>query len=79
MYSWFSYNNVIIFGMIKQLSKVGNSHALIIDKTLMELCHLEAQGSVDIQVEGGAIIIRPARSAAMPVESGLLPVIVAAA
>lgn len=48
--------------MIKQLNKVGNSNALIIDKTLMDLCHFEPQGSVDIQVENGALVIRPASS-----------------
>lgn len=49
--------------MIKQLSKVGNSSALILDKTLMELCHLDPQGSVEIEVEHGALVIRAASSA----------------
>lgn len=49
--------------MIKQLSKVGNSTALILDKTLMDLCHLEQAGTVDIQVENGALIIRAASQA----------------
>ncbi len=46
--------------MIKQLKKVGNSNALILDKALMELVGLEENGDVQITVHNRSIIVTPA-------------------
>jgi antitoxin component of MazEF toxin-antitoxin module len=54
--------------MIKSLSKVGNSQALILDKTLLELIGVGERGEVELQVQGDTLLIRPARSDARRVE-----------
>ena len=46
--------------MIKQLTKVGNSQALILDKALLELVGLEDNGEVQLTVASGSIVITPA-------------------
>ena len=46
--------------MIKQLRKVGNSNALLLDKPILELIGLEEDGKVQLVVEGGSLIITPA-------------------
>lgn len=46
--------------MIKQLTKVGNSQALVLDKALLELVGLEENGRVQLTVDKGSIIITPA-------------------
>ena len=45
--------------MIKQLRKVGNSNALLLDKPLLELVGLEENATVEITVDHGNIIISP--------------------
>ncbi len=50
--------------MIKSLSKVGNSQALILDKTLLELIGVGERGEVELQVQGDTLLIRPAHGAA---------------
>ena len=50
--------------MIKTLSKVGNSSALILDKTLLELIGVEERGDVELQVQGDRLVIMPAKSGA---------------
>lgn len=45
--------------MIKQLRKVGNSNAILLDKPLLELVGLEEDASVEITVDHGNIIISP--------------------
>ncbi len=45
--------------MIKQLRKVGNSNALLLDKPLLELVGLEEDATVEITVDHGNIIISP--------------------
>ncbi|MBN2210159.1 MAG: hypothetical protein JW709_02075 [Sedimentisphaerales bacterium] len=45
--------------MIKQLSKVGNSSALLLDKALMELVGLEEGGPVQITVQDGVLMVQP--------------------
>lgn len=50
--------------MIKTITKVGNSHALIIDRTLMDLARLSPGAQVNVTVrEEGTIIIEPLRKA----------------
>ena len=39
--------------MIKQLRKVGNSNALILDKPIMELLGLEEDGQVQLTIQDG--------------------------
>lgn len=46
--------------MIKQLKKVGNSNALILDKAIMELVGLKENGEVQLTVHNGSIIVTPA-------------------
>lgn len=45
--------------MIKQLRKVGNSNALILDKALLELVGLKERGSVQLTVANGSLIVTP--------------------
>jgi antitoxin component of MazEF toxin-antitoxin module len=46
--------------MIKQLSKVGNSSAVILDRAIMELVGLEEGAEVQLTVHNGSLIITPA-------------------
>lgn len=53
--------------MIKTITRVGNSHALIIDRTLMDLAHLRPGAEVNVTVrEEGTIIIEPIRKTVNP-------------
>ncbi|UCD83650.1 MAG: AbrB/MazE/SpoVT family DNA-binding domain-containing protein [Deltaproteobacteria bacterium] len=45
--------------MIKQLRKVGNSNALILDRAILELLGLEEGGEVQLKVHNGSLIITP--------------------
>ena len=45
--------------MIKQLKKVGNSNALILDRAIMELVGLQESGEIQLTVHNGSIIITP--------------------
>ncbi len=45
--------------MIRQLRKVGNSNALILDKALMETIGLDENGKVQIAVSKGSLILTP--------------------
>jgi antitoxin component of MazEF toxin-antitoxin module len=46
--------------MIKQLRRVGNSSALILDRALMELVGLDENGKVSLAVRDGSLIVTPA-------------------
>ena len=50
--------------MIKTLTKVGNSQALILDKTMLELIGVGERGEVELQVQGDTLLVRPAGSGA---------------
>lgn len=53
--------------MIKTITKVGNSHAIIIDRTLMDLANLRPGAEVNVTVrEEGTIIIEPIRKTVDP-------------
>ena len=54
--------------MIKTLSKVGNSQALILDKTMLELIGVGERGEVELQVQGDTLLVRPAGSGARRAE-----------
>lgn len=45
--------------MIKQLSKVGNSSAITLDKPLLELVGLKPGGAVEVRVESRTIVLTP--------------------
>ena len=45
--------------MIKQLQKVGNSNAIILDKAILELLGLEEGSKVQLYVHNGSLIITP--------------------
>jgi antitoxin component of MazEF toxin-antitoxin module len=45
--------------MIKQLRKVGNSTALLLDKPLLELLGMTEKDKVQLTVSGGALVITP--------------------
>ena len=45
--------------MIKQLRKVGNSNALILDKPILELLGLEEGGQVQLTIQDGNLIVTP--------------------
>lgn len=45
--------------MIKKLSKYGNSHALIIDKPILELFNIGPTTELEITVEGNSLVITP--------------------
>lgn len=47
--------------MAKKLEKVANSHALVLDKAIMELVGLEEGGYVQITVRDGSIIMTPVK------------------
>ena len=46
--------------MIKQLRKVGNSNALILDKPILELLGLEEDSQVQLTIQNGTLIVTPA-------------------
>jgi antitoxin component of MazEF toxin-antitoxin module len=45
--------------MIKQLRKVGNSNALILDKPILEILGLEEDGQVELTIQDGNLIVTP--------------------
>jgi antitoxin component of MazEF toxin-antitoxin module len=47
--------------MIKRLSVLGNSAALIIDKPILELLHITPQTDLEISTDGNVLMILPVR------------------
>jgi len=45
--------------MIKKLQKHGNSHALVIDKALMEALGINEETPLQITVSGTALVVSP--------------------
>ncbi|HOD81191.1 MAG: hypothetical protein BWX88_02455 [Planctomycetes bacterium ADurb.Bin126] len=45
--------------MIKQLTKVGNSSAVVLDKAIMELLGLEENARIQLTVNGRSLTISP--------------------
>jgi antitoxin MazE len=45
--------------MIKRLTSLGNSAALIIDKPILELLHITPQTDLNITTDGKSLIIAP--------------------
>jgi antitoxin component of MazEF toxin-antitoxin module len=48
---------------VKQLSKVGNSAALIIDRPFLDQLNLSVGAEVEVSVEKNSIVVRPHRYA----------------
>ena len=46
--------------MAKKLQKYGNSHALVIDKALMEATGIGPETPLHVTVQGDSLVIRPA-------------------
>jgi len=55
--------------MIKQLRKVGNSNALILDKPILELLGLKEDGQVQLTIQDGSLIVTPAHPHAVSEET----------
>lgn len=49
--------------MIKKMIQHGNSSALIIDKPIMELLHIDDDTLLEISTDGNNLIISPVRDA----------------
>ena len=47
--------------MIKKLTKHGNSMALVIDKSILDLLQIEADTPLEISTDGVNVIISPVR------------------
>jgi antitoxin component of MazEF toxin-antitoxin module len=45
--------------MIKRLTKVGNSSAVVLDRTIMEMVGFDEGGQVQIEVHGDVVTLRP--------------------
>lgn len=45
--------------MVKTLQKHGNSHALVIDKALMEVLGINADSPLEVTVSGNSLIVTP--------------------
>ena len=52
--------------MIKKLTKYGNSHALIIDKPILELMNIDDQVQLKITISGKSLVITPIRKKKLP-------------
>lgn len=50
--------------MIKKLTKHGNSLALVIDKGILDLLHIDADTPLSVNTDGRSLVISPADSAA---------------
>ena len=47
--------------MIKNLTKHGNSLALVIDKPILELLNIDDETPLEISTDGDALVIEPVR------------------
>ena len=48
--------------MIKKLTPVGNSHAIILDKPLLSLVEADSSTQFQVEVSGGVIVLRPVKA-----------------
>ena len=49
--------------MVKTLTKHGNSYALVIDKPIMDLLHIQPETQLEISTDGKSLLVRPANTA----------------
>ncbi len=47
--------------MFKRLVRHGNSLALVIDRPLLDLLHIDAETFLDIQTDGKRLVVTPVR------------------
>jgi antitoxin component of MazEF toxin-antitoxin module len=47
--------------MVKKLSKHGNSLALVIDRSILELLDIDENTSLEISTDGEALVVAPVR------------------
>jgi antitoxin component of MazEF toxin-antitoxin module len=45
--------------MIKKLTPIGNSHGLVIDKSILEILHITPDTELDLSTDGTRLIITP--------------------
>jgi antitoxin component of MazEF toxin-antitoxin module len=45
--------------MIKTLTKHGNSYALVIDKAILDLLHIDPEQPLEITTDGKALTVKP--------------------
>ena len=45
--------------MIKTLTRHGNSYALVIDKAILELLHIDPEQPLEITTDGTALTVKP--------------------
>ena len=56
--------------MTKTITKIGNSHGLMLDAALMETARLKAGDQVSVTVhDGGAIVLTPLRPTIRPTKA----------
>lgn len=48
--------------MVKNLTRTGNSIALVLDKQLLEAAHVDPDEPVEVSTNGRVIVIAPVRS-----------------
>jgi antitoxin MazE len=48
--------------MIKTLTKHGNSYALVIDRPVMDLLHIDPDTELEITTDGRSLILSPSKS-----------------
>ena len=49
--------------MVKKLSKHGNSLALVIDRSILDLLKIDENTSLEISTDGEALVVAPVRDA----------------
>ena len=49
--------------MVKTLTKHGNSFALVIEKPIMDLLHIQPDTQLEISTDGKSLLIRPVNTA----------------
>ncbi|MDO8589120.1 MAG: AbrB/MazE/SpoVT family DNA-binding domain-containing protein [Armatimonadota bacterium] len=54
--------------MIKKLTKHGNSMALVIERSVLELLNINADTPVEVSTDGNVLIISPVRDEARAAE-----------
>jgi antitoxin component of MazEF toxin-antitoxin module len=50
--------------MIKKLTRHGNSMALVIDRPILDLLHIDNETPLDVSTDGKSLIIKPAGASA---------------
>ena len=49
--------------MTKKLTRHGNSLALVIDRAILDLLHIDAKTSLDLTTDGRCLVVSPSRPA----------------